>query len=314
MHIRRILPLLTAMLLVGGMAAASELLQNREIIFPEIAAIAAGALLTPKRAWNTDSRRMFLSIAVCAVLGVLIVRLCPFGTALQMCIAFAVAQVLFLCSRTTFAPMISAIVLPVLLQTESPVYIAAAVILTALILLCRAALIRLNILTDTPYEKLPPPDRAAYGSMLLCTALGICLILLSQAMHLPFLAAPPLLVAFTEFRKPDSVSRRDPLRVILLLTACAAAGTLLRMLLCVRLGAPLFAAAVLTIAAAYGIMRALKLTLPPAAAIAILADLIPQEALPHFPAQIACGIAGLVLLSFAFRRSDRKAVLSAHTV
>ena len=86
------------------------------------------------------------------------------------------------------------------------------------------------------------------------------------------------------------------------------------MLLCVRLGAPLFAAAVLTIAAAYGIMRAMKLTLPPAAAIAILADLIPQEALPHFPAQIACGIAGLVLLSFAFRRSDRKAVLSAHTV
>lgn len=314
MHIRQILPLLTAMLLVGGMAAASELLQNREIIFPEIAAIAAGALLTPKRAWNTDSRRMFLSIAVCAVLGVLIVRLCPFGTALQMCIAFAVAQVLFLCSRTTFAPMISAIVLPVLLQTESPVYIAAAVILTALILLSRAALIRLNILTDTPYEKLPLPDRAAYGSMLLCTALGICWILLSQAMHLPFLAAPPLLVAFTEFRKPDSVSRRDPLRVILLLTACAAAGTLLRMLLCVRLGAPLFAAAVLTIAAAYGIMRAMKLTLPPAAAIAILADLIPQEALPHFPAQIACGIAGLVLLSFAFRRSDRKAVLSAHTV
>ena len=217
-------------------------------------------------------------------------------------------------SSSTFAPMISAIVLPVLLQTESPVYIAAAVILTALILLCRAVLIRLKILTDTPYEKLPPPDRAAYGSMLLCTALGICWILLSQAMHLPFLAAPPLLVAFTEFRKPDSVSRRDPLRVILLLTACAAAGTLLRMLLCVRLGAPLFAAAVLTIAAAYGIMRAMKLTLPPAAAIAILADLIPQEALPHFPAQIACGIAGLVLLSFAFRRSDRKAVLSAFDI
>lgn len=305
MHLKKILPLLLTILLIGGMTAAAEYLHNREIIFPEIAAIAAGALLTPKRAWNTDSKRIFLSISLCAVLGVLIVRLCPFGTALQMCLAFVIAQVLFLYSRTTFAPMISAIVLPVLLHTESPVYIAAAMILTLLILLCRGLLLRLRILADTPYEKLPLPDAAAISDMLLGILLGCGWILLSQSLHLPFLAAPPLLVAFTEFRKPDAVSRREPLRVILLLTACAASGALLRILLCIRLGLPLWVSAVVTIAAVYGLMHGFRLTIPPAAAIAILADLIPQESLPHFPAQIACGIAGLVLLSFAFRRNDK---------
>ena len=312
MHFKKHLPLLLTVLLIGGMTAAAEYLHNREIIFPEIAAIAAGALLTPQRAWNTDSKRIFLSISVCAVLGVLIVRLFPFGTAPQMCLAFIIAQLLFLYSRTTFAPMISAIILPVLLHTESPVYIAAAMILTALILLCRKLLIRLDIRNDTPYEKLPMPDRNAYRNLLRGTVIGCGWILLSQALHLPFLAAPPLLVAFTEFRKPDAVSRREPLRVILLLTACASSGALLRILLCVRLGAPLWLSAMLTILAVYAMMQGFRLTIPPAAAIAILSDLVPQEALPHFPAQIACGIAGLVLLSFAFRQNDSTRAVQLH--
>ncbi|MBQ5338425.1 MAG: hypothetical protein J6Z40_04590 [Oscillospiraceae bacterium] len=312
MQCKKHLPLLLTLLLIGGMTAAAEYLHNREIIFPEIAAIAAGALLTPKRAWNTDSKRIFLSISVCAVLGVLISRLCPFGTAPQMCLAFLIAQLLFFYSRTTFAPMISAIVLPVLLHTESSVYIAAAIILTALILLCRKLLIRLHILSDTPFEKLPVPDQNAYRNLLRGTVIGCGWILLSQTMHLPFLAAPPLLVAFTEFRKPDAVSRREPLRVILLLTACAASGALLRILLCVRLGAPLWLSAMLTMLAVYALMQGFRLTIPPAAAIAVLSDLVPQEALPHFPAQIACGIAGLVLLSFAFRRNDSTRPVPLH--
>ena len=299
------LPLLTALLLTGAMTAAAELLHNREIIFPEIAAIAAGSLLSPKRAWHTDAKRMLLFIAVCAVSGVLIVRFCPLALSLQLCIAFAFAQLLFLFSRTTFAPMISAIVLPVLLQTESPVYIFAAVTLTALILLCRGLLLRLHILEDTPYEKQPLPDAAAYRSMLLCTLLGCGWILFSQGMNLPFLAAPPLLVAFTEFRRPDAVSRTAPQRVILLMISCAVSGVLLRALLCILLGAPLWTAAVLTLAAVYVLMQHFSLTIPPAAAIAVLADLVPEDVLMLFPLQIACGITGIVLLSFAFRRSDR---------
>ena len=42
------LPLLCAMLLIVGMVGAADIFQNNEIIFPEIAAIAAGALLTPQ--------------------------------------------------------------------------------------------------------------------------------------------------------------------------------------------------------------------------------------------------------------------------
>ena len=49
---------------------------------------------------------------------------------LEILIAFVFAQILFMLSGTTFAPMISAIVLPVMMQTESFIYPIAAFLLT----------------------------------------------------------------------------------------------------------------------------------------------------------------------------------------
>ena len=66
-------PLMT-ILLVLCMCAAAELTGNQEILFPEIAAIAAGALLRKKAAWNTDGLHILGMIAAGAFAGVLIVR------------------------------------------------------------------------------------------------------------------------------------------------------------------------------------------------------------------------------------------------
>ena len=93
------IPLLCAVLLIGGMAGAADAFQNKEIIFPEIAAIATGALLTPKLAWRTDPLHIFSAIAVCALLGVCIVLWMPGAVWLQMSAAYLLASVLLLISR-----------------------------------------------------------------------------------------------------------------------------------------------------------------------------------------------------------------------
>ena len=41
------------------MVAAAEITGEREIIFPEITAIAMGALAAPKQVWNTSKLRLF---------------------------------------------------------------------------------------------------------------------------------------------------------------------------------------------------------------------------------------------------------------
>ena len=119
-----------AVAVVAAMVAAAELLGEREIIFPEMAALAVGMLAAPRRPWQTSRSRTALLIAVCAITGVLIVRYVHAPLWVQMSLAFLLCQLLFVSSGTTFAPMISAMVLPVFLGTTSWVYPAAAIILT----------------------------------------------------------------------------------------------------------------------------------------------------------------------------------------
>lgn len=65
-------------LIITCMTAASEGLREPEVIFPEIAAIATGALLAPRLVWKVNKKRIFGYIMLCAVLGMAIVRYCPF--------------------------------------------------------------------------------------------------------------------------------------------------------------------------------------------------------------------------------------------
>ena len=57
------------------MVGVSELLGEKEIIFPEITALTVGAIAAPKHSWKVSRARMILLIAVCSVIGILIVRL-----------------------------------------------------------------------------------------------------------------------------------------------------------------------------------------------------------------------------------------------
>ncbi len=298
---KTIIPLLCTSLLIGGMVWAADHFQNPEILFPEVAAIATGAILHPKLAWRTDALHTFAAIAVCAVLGLCIVLWMPGAVWVQMSAAYLLTSVVFLLSRTSFAPMLSAAVLPVMLQTSSIIYPIAACILTASVLLVREILIRCGIRERVPFEKLPSPTPNACLQAALRWLIASVVIFAALRCGFRFAAAPPLLVAFTEFWKPDAVSRKRPVAVISLLTLCAASGACLRYLLCVQLSLPAFVAAILTMLSVFGIMQGLKLMLPPAAAIAILAFLIPASALPLFPLQILCGIAILVGASYLYR-------------
>jgi hypothetical protein len=294
------------MLLIGGMVGAADILRNKEIIFPEIAAIATGALLTPKLAWRTNYLRTFFAITVCAALGLGIVLFMPTALWLQMSIAYLLASILFMLSRTSFAPMISAAVLPVMLQTRSVVYLIAACALTAVILCVRLVLIRNGVLTETEFEKTPKPDKECIFQAVIRWFIVSAVIITALHFNVRFAAAPPLLVAFTEFWKPEAISRKRPFAVVTLITLCAVSGAGLRFVMTEWLPIPAFISAALTIAVVFFIMKKIGLMLPPASAIAILAFLMPKEALLFFPLQILPGISVLVGASYLYRKqADR---------
>ena len=291
------------LLIVAAMVGAAELLRENEIIFPEITAIAVGALMAPKLAWRTSRLRLLVCIMVCALLGVGIVLFLPAALWIRISVAYAAAEVIFLCSGTTFAPMISAIALPVLLGTESPVYPAAALVLTLLILACHILLERTGIKPASAFTPVRA-SRQDWLDALVRLALVAPIAYIVLRLDARFVIAPPLLVAFTEFSRRDSGARKRPVTVVAAITLCACAGAACRWLIHLKLGLPLTLAALLAAALMIAILSALKAYVPPAGALCILPMLIPAERVALYPLQIcigACLAMGLSLWVFRAR-------------
>lgn len=308
MKMKKILPIICAVALVAAMTYAAVLLDNREIIFPEIAAIAVGALVSPQFSWNANKLRIFIYITVCAILGVAIVKWLPLPVWAQMITAFLLAQILLASSKTSFAPMISALVLPVMLQTDTVVYIISAMTLTTLILLCRAAFEKGKILEKNEFLPLPKPRWNEYGNILMRTLFAAAMIVPAVMLDFRFVAAPPLLVAFTEFSNPASKARIVPVKSVALITLCGLFGAALRWFFCIKLIImPLYVTAVMTIICVILLMKAMKLYIPPAGAVSILAMLIPESHVIWFPLQIFIGASFIMLISVLFFKEKKNA-------
>lgn len=300
---------LSVIMVVAAMVLAAELLNEKEIIFPEITALAVGTLVAPKRAWQVSRTRMVALIAVCAVGGVLIVRYIPLPLWVQLTLAFALCQLLYIFSRTTFAPMISAMVLPVLLGTTSWIYPLSAVVMTGIIVLMQLCFKKCGVCKEESFKPMPLPGKHDGLDMLLRIGLAGVLIVAAVGTGWRLCIAPPLLVAFTEFTRRSCKARKAPIRAVLLISLCAAAGALCRWGICTALGLPLTLAAVLATAAALLIMKGMNLYLPPAGALAILPMLLPQESVVLFPLQVTVGasvLMGLALLFFREKREKRE--------
>lgn len=289
-------------ILAALMVGAAELLGEKEIIFPEITALTVGAIAAPKQSWRVSKIRMVLLIAICSVIGICIVRLSPMPKAANLVLAYLLCQVIFLFSGTTFAPMISAAALPVLMDTETIIYPISAVTMTVLTVLVQYALERRGVCQKEKFTPLPKPGRSK------CISAGIR-TLIAAAMAIPiihfgfkFCIAPPLLVAFTEFSNPQSKARLKPVKTVLIIAACALAGALFRYVLCVLLGLPLTAAVMAAGLTALIIMKLAGQYIPPAGALAVLPMIIPQADLLFYPVQILAGAAVFMADALCFKR------------
>ena len=316
MENHRHLPGVLTVTVIAVMIAASELFGEREIIFPEIAAIAVRMLLALRRPWQTSRARVLVLITLSAVVGLAVSVLLPLPLWEKMCVAFLLAQVLLIFGGTSFAPLISAAVLPVMLGTESLVYLIAAVSLTALVLLVSFVLERLGLRAPEPYRPVHPPEGRGWGRVMLRCLLGCVCIALAVTLRLRYMAAPPMLVAFTEFMNPVSRAKEQPVKAVALIALCAAAGAISRLALTVALGLPLTVSAIAAGVILLWLLREFGMLLPPAAALTVLAMLIPQSDLIVYPVEILAGVAvlmGLAKLTDALAEA-RGRYAAQHTV
>lgn len=306
--IKNIIPYISTLLLVGIMVGIAELLNEKEIIFPEITALAVGYMVAQKRSWKVNGKRMLLLITICATVGVLIVRYSGLTLFPQMIIAFSFAQILFMFSGTTFAPFVSAIVLPVMMQTKSFIYPISAVVLTILVIGFHQLFLKIKIREDEEYI----PVMLNSKDDIIDTALRIvCVAIVGFVaiyFNYKFIIAPPLLVAFTEFSRPRNKVRNKPIKTVLVITGCALVGSLSKYLLTIKLELPLTVSALIATLIMLLILTYTKMYMPPVGAITILSMIIPEISVITYPLQIFVGSVVIILLSrvFFMWRQDKK--------
>lgn len=286
---KKIIDMACFLLTVFLMVLLSIVAGEKEIIFPEVGAIAAGMFLTPHRSWMTNGRRMFLLLLVCGIIGMGIVRFVPLPLTLQMILGYAVALFIQSVSGTSFMPMISALVLPILLQTRSLLYIASIVIFTSIIIVLRKILEKSGVKAEE--EFIPVQKNLPVTLSVFRLVVASVMIFAAIKTGWRFMVAPPLLVAFTELSAyKNKVIRMHPIRVIILLTLSAASGAYVRMAF-VRLPG-IFTIVSLLISSVIFLIIFYHTgpMVPPAGAAMVLAYLAPEKMLATYPIQICAGI------------------------
>ena len=287
---------------VLAMVFLAEFLGEKEIIFPEVVALSAGCFLAPSLIWKTSYFRMFLTISLCALLGVLIVIYVPLPLWEQFVLAFAIGQAVLYFSRTSFAPLISAIALPVLIQTRSFVYVVAAVGLTFLVVILRFLLEKIHAKEENHYEPVLIESKDALKVNAFRIASVALISFFCIRFDVRFCVAPPLLVAFTELTNKNSGAAKRPFSVVALVSLCAVCGSATRILLSSVPYFPLTAAAFFACMCVQILVKLFRFPFPPAAAMSILAFLIPESAVTFYPVQVLAGISLLTLLTLFKRR------------
>lgn len=289
---------LAVFLLVVLMYITAEIIHDKEIIFPEIAALAVGAWYVKNSPWKEKPVYLWLSPTLAAMTGVCVLHFLPYPRELLIAATFILIALQLFVLRSNVLPSISAAILPIVINSDSLYYVLAVSILSAIIAVGRgilnyfqtkANLAHQSVLPLKVNEQKPPGERVLLHWMQLFLGVSIVAIIAFRC-NLPYMIAPPLIVAFIEFTNPRSKLGKQPERLFGLILCTAVSGALLLYFLHFQWLWPVWLVAGCIVLWSLFLFQQFKLILPPAIAIALLPTIIPAAMLPVYPFAIAVGI------------------------
>lgn len=286
-------------LFLTAIALVAEITGQREIIFPEAGALCVGLWLMPKAVWNVRIRQVPLLLTAAALVGIAINLFVPACFEIRFALAFCIVALMLRLVRCNMYPVVSASMLPVLINTTSWVYPVSVLVISSLLAVGRVWL--------------PQTDRTEYHPfgwlhwLKLVAALFLFLAIEVVATHtlnfklstLNYMMVPPLVVTMIEFANRRSGFRERPLSILGLIIAAAALGTVAELFLHRTFGIPMAIGTLLTVVAMLLLFRRFK-PFAPALAIVLVPMLLLDGVLPWFPIIAAIGAVYFIVAGMLF--------------
>lgn len=300
---KQIITYITSLIIICLMVGASELLHEREIIFPEISAIALGALFAPVQSWNTNRPRLFLSISFLSFVGIAISSL-PMSLLIKIPLGLLIAFSVLILSQISFVPLISACLLPIVIGSKSIYYPISVVLVVGKIVLIQALYEHLGLHDHREYVPIPFTKKRHlfYAKHFLILSLFMIIPVLSGEMYFMI---PPLIVAYVEMSSPRSKLKHHYSEAIILMGIAAILGVVVKMGLYEYLGVSLTLCALLINAIMFLLCAKIKLYMPPCGAIATLPLLLQGDHLIYYPIEAIVGFMILTFIALTFFKDQR---------
>lgn len=287
-----------AFILTCLMLFIADISGAKEVIFPEILALAIGAWILEKQPWYCNKRKMFLLVSIASLAGVLIVRYVHVPLIFQILIGYMFTGLTLNLTRTTLIPIISACILPIYMQTTTWIYPLSVTILTLIIIFLQWLMEKYHLRPKNIYT---PCEYDIKEQFLMWGKLLIFLLLLAiiptHSRNL-FLLAPPLIVTFTEFANPQNRIRNIPKKIFLILVIAAILGSIIKLVLNSYLHFSLTLCAAAACLVLFASFDRMKTMFPPAGAILLLPLLLESNSLLFYPLQVAAGSMVIISLSY----------------
>lgn len=303
---------------VVGMVLVAELFDVKDIIFPEIAALAFGAWVMEDRPWPGPVWTIWFSPTLAAITGVVILRTLPASVALMVFIALICVFIELKVVGSHMSPAISAAILPIIINAKGIVYPISVFIMTGSVALlvynkkrkCKISGIALHsgLVECVQRHDNLISELFHYGKLVVFVLL---IAILADTSGWLYIVSPPLIVAFVELTYPGSLLREKSMKKLLvLLTSCSLEGMLWVVLVGHCFSGPLWLAAGLSVATAFLIARSLRLASPPAFALSLLPIILPRSALYLYPLSVFAGAALFIIVSKYFFKLNSGGAMS----
>lgn len=286
--------------MIGLMVGVAEISGEKEMIFPEMAALTVGMWIVDKRVWFVNRWLLVVLMTIAAVAGVCIVRYLAFPLVLNLAIAFAFAAFCLTISRTTLIPLLSACMLPVLLHTESWVYPLAVGGMSVILIAGHWGMEKKGWRNKVGYLPVKRTRRDIFLRWPFLLLTVVMVALLSVMTEHPYFILPPLVVTYVEFANSKAGFRNRPLQVLSVLFISSVLGVGFQWL-GQYLHIPMFVVAILIVCSLFTIFEFLGKYFAPAGAVALIPLLLPGEDLVWLPLQVLVGailFIGIAMICF----------------
>ncbi len=297
-----------AFLLIMAMIFVSDILQIKEVIIPEVAALVLGMWVLERQMWNANRIRIVILMTLCAIMGVFAVKFLPDFIFLRVGVCFLFCAMGLIFSKTDLVPIIPTALLPVYFNIGDYIYILIVFVLSLILVSGQKILEKCTIKPKKEFCPIEYKKRTVTAKYLkLLLILFIISVIPYHSGHL-FVLAPPLIVTFVMFSNPKSMLRKKWKAVWLTLVFSAFLGA----------GACYITAnfdvsiyitfSIATIAALF-MLEKMQVFFPPSLAILLIPLILNSDKLAAYPFEIVIGASCLIISAMFLFKKNVSAVL-----